>query len=311
MLTIDNNQALVLTGLSFPDNSSAVYNISKNNNQGLLTLTDYSGPFSGSAHEFDPYDRIDWVEQGYDLDLKVYLEGPFNGTDMDIDLLTNNFIPIVQPYDPALPYYDNSNPVWLYNGSEGVVHVPTNVVDWVIVQLRDADSPQNAGSSTIVDTQAAFLLNDGSVVGLDGSSILSFSPSSSIVNNMYVVVFHRNHLGIISNYALTESGGIYTYDFTTDSDKVYGGINGYKQLATGKWGMVAGDGNGSGIVGNTDETSVWKIDLGTSGYSGADFDLNGYIQNTDETNYWKVNLNAGGQVPGKSSGKAYRSMVPE
>ena len=76
--------------------------------------------------------------------------------------------------------------------------------------------------------------------------------------------------------------------------------------------MVAADGNGNGIVENTDETAVWKVSLGQSGYDNGDFDLNGVVQNTDETNFWKPNLNSGGQVPGKSSsGEAYKSQVPE
>ncbi|NOX48424.1 MAG: right-handed parallel beta-helix repeat-containing protein [Chlorobi bacterium] len=259
----------------------------------------------GEVH-FDPW----WVATDKFLSLKVYLEGPFNGTDMDIALKDGGYVPIMQPYNPALPYYDNSNPVWLYTGTESVVNIPDNVVDWVVVQLRDADSPANASSATIIDTQAAFLLKDGSVVGLDGVSALQSVPASNVTNNLYVVIYHRNHLGIMSKNALVENGGVFSYDFTTGPDKVYGGINGYKEMLAGKWGMVAGDGDGSGIVGNTDETSVWKIDLGTSGYLGGDFDLNGFGQNTDETNYWKVNLNAGGQVPGKSTGGAYKSQVP-
>ena len=74
--------------------------------------------------------------------------------------------------------------------------------------------------------------------------------------------------------------------------------------------MVAGDGNATGIIGTDDETSVWKPDLGTSGYSGGDFDMNSVVQNTDETNYWKLNLNNGGQVPTKTN-SGYVSQVPE
>ena len=75
--------------------------------------------------------------------------------------------------------------------------------------------------------------------------------------------------------------------------------------------MVAGDGSGNGLIQNTDETAVWKVDLGQSGYKGGDFDMNGLVQNTDETNYWKVNLGAGGQTPDNASGKTFKSYIPE
>jgi hypothetical protein len=231
------------------------------------------------------------------LDLKVFLEGPFNGTDMNTGLNANGVIPLEQPYNPSKPYYNNDNPVWNYTGDESVVSIPANVVDWVIVQYRDSDIPGNASSATAVETQAAFVLDDGSVVGRDGN-ILLVGPGL-ITNNLFVVIFHRNHLGIMSASALTETAGTYTYDYTLPG-QIYGGINGSKEIAPGVWGMAAGDGNGSGIIGSDDETAVWKLDLGSSGYLGGDFDMNGITQSTDETNYWKINLNVGGQVPGKS-----------
>jgi hypothetical protein len=242
------------------------------------------------------------------LNLTVLLEGPYNGTDMNTQLNDDNYLPLSQPYDPALPYYNNNTPVWQYAGTENVSGIPDNAVDWIIVQLRDANTAANASSATIIDTQAAFLLKDGTIVGRDGISVISFD--ASITQKLWAVIFHRSHLGIISNYELAKTDGIYTYDYTGSSDQVLGGTNGYKELATGVWGMVAGDGNGSGIIGNDDETVVWKPDLGTSGYLGGDFDMNGIVQNTDEINYWKVNLNGGGQVPAKTN-SAYVSQVPE
>ncbi|MCB2219848.1 MAG: hypothetical protein KQI35_05575 [Bacteroidetes bacterium] len=245
------------------------------------------------------------------LDLKVFLEGPYNATvnTMETTLNTQNHIPLSQPYNPSLPYYNESNPVWLYNGTENIATIPSGVVDWVLIQLRDATSPASASSLTIRGTRAAFVKSDGSIVNIDGSS---FPVINSVVDyNLYPVVFHRNHLGVISTNALVESGGVYTYDFSTSAGQAYGGTNGHKELETGVWGMVSGDGNGNGLIQNTDETAVWKVDLGQSGYKGGDFNMNGLVQNTDETNYWKVNLGAGGQTPGKSNQSGYKSQVPE
>ncbi|MCB2219846.1 MAG: Ig-like domain-containing protein [Bacteroidetes bacterium] len=248
---------------------------------------------------------------GYTVNLKVFMEGPYNtSTDlMETTLNSFNYIPLAQPFNPSLPYYDNASPVWRYTGSESVGAIPANVTDWVLVQLRDATSPANATSATIVEQKAAFVLNTGVVVGLNGIDPLLFT--AAISENLYVVIFHRNHLGVISASELTLSGGSYSWDFTTGSGQAYGGINGHKQLEPGVWGMISADGNGNGLIQNTDETAVWKVDLGQSGYKGGDFNLNGLVQNTDETNYWKVNLGAGGQTPGKSNNTGYQSQVPE
>jgi len=271
-----------------------------------------------SNTNFDPCNNYTYGETedyvvnitgGIELDLTVFLEGPFNGTDMNTDLYDAGNIPISQPYNPALPYYNNNSPTWLYSGTESVGSVPANVVDWVVVQLRDASSAANASSATIIGTKAAFLLSDGSVVDLNGTDNLIFDLIIS--QNLFVVVFHRNHLGIISANAVTETAGLYTYDFSSGPGQVLGGANGYKDLGAGVWGMVSADGNASGIVDNTDETSVWKTDLNQSGYRGGDFNMSGITENTDETSNWKPNLNTGGQVPGKSATQLYQSYVPK
>jgi hypothetical protein len=244
----------------------------------------------------------------YIMGLKAFLQGPYDilSDIMDVDLNNSDLIPLQQPYgsDPSAKYY--------YTGAENVPAIPNeDVVDWAIVQIRDASNPTAATSATIKETKAVFLLKDGSLVGLDGVSPIAFT--SIVDNDIYVVIFHRNHLGIMNSGGIPRTGTeAYTYDFSTSDGQVYGGGSGYKLLEDGVWGMVAADGNGNGIVENTDETAVWKVSLGQSGYDNGDFDLNGVVQNTDETNYWKPNLNSGGQVPGKSSsGEAYKSQVPD
>ncbi len=84
----------------------------------------------------------------------------------------------------------------------------------------------------------------------------------------------------MSANAVTQTGGIYTYDFTTSFTKAYGGPLAQKQLTTGIWGMVAGDGNGDKLVNTTDKTAVWGISVGRTGYLPADFDMNGQVNNS-------------------------------
>lgn len=219
-----------------------------------------------------------------ELEVSVLLEGPFNGSGMTLYL--GDLIPLTQPYNVAL---------WNYNGTESVVSIPANVVDWVLIELRDAPLAVAATGATMVDRQAAFLLTDGSVVGMDGSSNLTFP--NSITQQLYVVIWHRNHLGIMSANALTPSGGVYTYDFTTGSETVYGGSNGYKQLATGVWGMVSGDGDRDGVVGSDDKSGLWESEAGTEGYIYSDYNLDQQSNNIDKDDYWVPNIGKGSQVP--------------
>lgn len=143
--------------------------------------------------------------------------------------------------------------------------------------------------------QAAFILNDGSIVDLDGSSNLVFPVSIS--QNLYVAVWQRNHIGIISNNALTPSGGIYSYDFTSGGNQVYGDVDGHKQLAPGIWGMFSGDGDRNGSIGTGDEAPTWETQAGTKGYIDSDYNLDSESNNIDKDDYWVPNIGEGTQVP--------------
>ncbi|MBC8485457.1 MAG: zinc carboxypeptidase [Bacteroidetes bacterium] len=222
-------------------------------------------------------------ENFFQVNIKVFLEGPFNGTDMNTDLNSGGFIPLYQPYTGS---------PWNYTGTESVVSVPVNVVDWVLIELRDTTDASLATGETMIGWQAAFILNNGSVVGLDGSNMPWHV--ATITNNLFMVIWHRNHLGIISAFPLTKTGGVYTYDFTTGAGQAYN--SGQKDIG-GAWGMVAGDGNGDGIVDDFDISVTWTSDAGKSGYWRGDFNMNGQTDNIDKNGFWLPNFGQGSQVP--------------
>jgi hypothetical protein len=272
------------------------------NNKGVYmpsVPTDYTGKIRSNPCDMGAYEFA--VDQVFNL--KVYLEGPYNSSTntMGTDLLSGGYLPTSQPYNPALPYYGNNAPKWLYAGAESVTTLPEGAVDWVIVQLRDAASAGTAGNSTIIPggTRAAFLMSDGTLRGVEGTSDNLIFAGVPITQNMFVVIYHRNHLGIISANAVTQSGSVYSYDYTTGSNKVLGGTLGYKQIDTSPvvWGMVGADGNGDGTIQNSDVTDAWKIDAGKKGYSGADYNLNVQISNQDKNDFWSPNLSKSSQVP--------------
>lgn len=223
---------------------------------------------------------------GIDLDVLVYLEGPYSGTEMATDLNASGELPLAQPYNTA---------PWNYTGTETVGAIPNaDVVDWVMVELRDASNAETATTATTIAQKAAFLLKNGSVVDLDGVSNLQFA--NSVSNNLFVVVWHRNHLGVLSADALTGSAGMYSYDFSTSIDKAYGTGLGYKLVAASVYGMPGGDFDGDGDVDNTDK-NAWAINAGTYGYQSADFDLNKQVENQDKNDVWVENTTLSSQVP--------------
>jgi hypothetical protein len=223
---------------------------------------------------------------GIVLNLNALLEGPFNGVNMNTSLYSGGLLPVSQPYNMA---------PWSYTGTESVAVIPNgNVVDWVLVELRDA---VNAGSATVgtrIARQAAFILNDGSIVGMDGFSDLIVT--ATITNNLFAIVWHKNHLGVMSAIPLTLVGGMYSYNFSTSGTQAYG-ANSQKQLVAGIWGMFSGDGDANNTININDKTVVWTPNAGKKGYLNADFNRNGQVNNTDKNDKWIPNQGKSCQVP--------------
>ena len=236
---------------------------------------------------------------GINLALFAFLEGPFNGTEMNTTLNFGGHLPLNQPYY-QLP--------WSYMGTEAVASIPnTDVVDWVLIELRDAPDAPSASSSTIIDRKAAFILNNGSIVATDGSSNLQFS-NVTIQHSLFTVLWHRNHIGIMSAVPLLETDGVYSYDFTTGAGQVFGGMNAHKEIGSGIWGMTGADGNADGQINNGDKIDVWSPEAGSSGYLSGDFNLDSQVNNSDKNDIWIPNTGLGGQVPDTFDPQCY---VPE
>jgi len=156
--------------------------------------------------------------------------------------------------------------------------------------LRDATNAASANSGTIVETVAGFLLKSGLIVGLDGSSPISFK--NAVSNDAFFVVHHRNHLPVMTAASPTESFGNYIYDFTDSDAKAYG-TDAMKLIGStpSVYGMYAGDGNGNGVVDVTDYSVFWAINFGQSGgYFNGDFNMNGVVDITDYSTMWALSF---------------------
>lgn len=196
------------------------------------------------------------VQAGIVLNAKVFLSGnyvPAAGL-MHDSLRVKNLIPLLQPYG-AMGYsgLETMNPtVLLTTGANAVV-------DWVLVELR-------SDTSTMVMRKAGLLQRDGDIVDVDGVSPLTIPVSAG---NYYVVIKHRNHLGVMSASRIALSSTPTTVDFTSLSTATFkkGGAFG-SDYALRTLGSVralwAGNTNGNGNIkvtgaGSDAETTLLKV----------------------------------------------------
>jgi uncharacterized protein (TIGR02145 family) len=221
--------------------------------------------------------------ENIDLNIKIFLEGPFLTDSMIPSLNNDSTIPLSQPYS-GLP--------WFYNGTESVTAIPSPaVVDWVLVDLVKATGQPDDRNFDLVTRKAAFILTDGTIRNLDGVSLLSVDVYTT--SGLYVCIHHRNHLSVISSLTVSETDGIYSYDFTTDAGKTFGEAHAIKELATGFWGMLSADGNNNGQIDNRDKNVIWARNAGTFGYKNSDFNMDNYTGDNDIDYNWSVNAGKG------------------
>ncbi|MCB0805440.1 MAG: hypothetical protein KDC05_06540, partial [Bacteroidales bacterium] len=227
------------------------------------------------------------------LDLKVYLEGPFTGTEMNTNLNASGYLPLNQPF--------NQEP-WNYDGTEHVSAIPNpDIVDWVLIELRKTQGdPSTATSDTRFDRKAAFLMKDGTITDDDGSTMPRFNiilQNSKGSDKMHGVVYSPGHTGLRTADSLTQAKSLtFSYDFTTDPEAAFGGKSSHKEIAPGIWGMYSGDGNNDNQVDNSDKNEVWSVQQGNTGYFSGDFNRDGEVDLTDLNDYWKPNTGKGSQI---------------
>jgi hypothetical protein len=233
------------------------------------------------------------------LSIDMFLEGPFNsGTGlMDDALRVAGLIPTTEPYTAA-------GYTFIGGGGESIVPSvltvtgPDAIIDWVVVELRDAIS-----NNVIVASRSALLQADGDVVDLDGVSNINIA---SAPDNYCVAVRHRNHLGVMVIPAIALSPTSTSIDFTTATTTVFGiesrkNVNGVQLL----W---AGDVSFDGVVkyigtGNDRDQILQEIGGSvptntTTGYRTEDVNMNGIVKYTGSGNDRDpILINIGGAVP--------------
>lgn len=203
----------------------------------------------------------------YSVQVRVLLEGVFDGVGgMGTDLLDAGILPTSQPFSAA---------PWNYSGEEQFLPMNVNMVDWVMVCLRNADGD-------LIDKQAAFVNSDGDLVNASGGDCIVF-PEANVFESYYISVHHNGHLSIMSSEAIPDET---YYDFTTGQDKAMG-LEPMKNV-NGSWVMFGGDYDNNGIINNLDFNNWYANNAAVNQYLTIDVDGNGIVNNLDY-NVWELN----------------------
>ena len=238
---------------------------------GEVNVAEYSSPTVSVSEGFiNPQQLI------IKIDPKIFLEGPYSAGAMLDGLRSSGSLPTTSPYIDAKTC---AATVFNVTGSNAII-------DWVWVEIRDS-----ADGITVITSTSALIQANGTVVDTDGVSPLTIDVPTG---NYYVVLAHRNHLGIRTASTISLAGGTQTIDLTGDTALIAGGANAVANLGDGNFAMFLGDFDGNGQVQNSDLNGTLPL-LGISSYSHADLDMNSQVQNTD-INALLPNLGLGSQA---------------
>ncbi len=207
--TIGENGLYVST--SQGDNYDNVAGMAYQSGSFMLLDTDTDTNADGS--NADPANSIDFDFRDADIciniDIRVYLAGALinNG-----DATGSAGEPLMRDNLRSSPWAANAGTNIIpttepYTDLSGFTHVgkgggeqaaatafddrgQDSVVDWVFLEFRDKNDNTN-----VLETRSAFVQRDGDVVDVDGVSLLQFC---SLDVEYFVVVRHRNHLGVMT-----------------------------------------------------------------------------------------------------------------
>ncbi|HRI26432.1 MAG TPA: multicopper oxidase domain-containing protein [Chitinophagales bacterium] len=174
---------------------------------------------------------------GHKVKARAILQGSYNAA-AGLMQVSNGFkaiIPMQQPF--------NRQP-WNYSGQESIPAVHPNMIDWILLQVYSPDG------STLIETKAALLLADGSIV--DARYVTTPSINGVYFENIVpgasyrLAVRHRNHLALMSSGAIMLPNET-LHDFNSPTN-VLGGLTQLTPLSTTLYGLIAGDNNSDGVI---------------------------------------------------------------
>ncbi|MFN8305987.1 MAG: hypothetical protein U0T79_04365 [Ferruginibacter sp.] len=180
------------------------------------TLAGVTNDYTNSTRNSPP--SIGAYEQKIVVSARIFLHGAYSSGLARHKDVTATWAAVLNANALSQPYS-----IYGYAGTESVTAGfftstagTTDIVDWVLVDLRDAVTP-----ATIISQRAAFVREDGLIVDLDGVSPVSFKGFAA--GNYFITIRHRNHLGVRTATTQLVDGAVSptAYDFSTAQTQAY------------------------------------------------------------------------------------------
>ncbi len=240
------------------------------------------------------------VFDGVRLKVKVLLEGPLDTQTglMADQLRAGGFVPLSEPYSALGFTWTGEAGARTTTAAVLAVSGTDAVVDWVVVELRDAVDP-----TRVVASAAALLQRDGDVVDTDGLSGVRFP---ALAGSYHVAVRHRNHLPVCTAAPVAVSSAMPTLDLTLPTTTTWG--NDARKSVGPYMALWSGDhfrDQSLRYTGPNNDRDPILLRIGgtaptatASGYLPEDCTMDGVVKYTGSGNDRdKVLLNIGGTVP--------------
>ncbi|AUC83637.1 hemagglutinin protein [Lacinutrix sp. Bg11-31] len=223
---------------------------------------------------------------------KVFLQGASLNPEtvglMNDDLRDLGLLPTTSPFGDGKTV-DVS--VFNLGGTTSLGEFEDDIVDWIWLEFRN-----ETDVSQIIKGTSVLLQRDGDIVALDGVSDISLGM---VPKNYYVVLQHRNHLGVMSAnpIAVTEIGT--AINFTENTTPTFGS-NAQVALANGDLALWTGDTNYNGEIrfsGSDNDSNIIKdavLNDPSNGFNSATYTSTGYL-------LIDLDLSGGGRFSGSNN----------
>jgi len=149
------------------------------------------------------------------VNVSALLQGPFDRTTglMSGELRNRGYLPTQEPYSQMGHTFLNGGGESVEEGLFDITGYK-EIVDWMILELRDQNNP-----NVVVSSRAVLLQRNGEMVDEYGNKDIVINKT--LPDEYYVAVKHRNHLGVMTERAITLDETIPHIDFTTIQTDIY------------------------------------------------------------------------------------------
>ncbi len=242
-----------------------------------------------------------WQDCGPSVRVRVNLEGAWdpNMPQMRDGLRTSGVLPLQEPYTASGYVHCGDGGGETISPAMLAVTGKNALVDWVVVELRNAVSP-----AQVIASKSVLVQRDGDVVDVQGRTRLLFSVPAG---NYKVAVRHRNHLGAMGANNLALGANEAGLDLTLPTTLTYG-TAAQKTLPNGKRALWSGNVVPDAVImytgANNDRDPILDRIGGVvptasvTGYHREDTNLDGVVRYTGANNDRDLILiSVGGVVP--------------